>query len=382
MTLSNNPFSLLIKPASADCNQDCTYCFYLDRSKPYSRQRHRMSLRVLKRLVSGYLKTRQPQYVFTWQGGEPTLMGIDFFKQAVKLQQEYAPPGSIVANGLQTNALRIDDEFAEFLARSNFLAGVSLDGPEHIHDIYRKHKNGTGSFQGVMQGIDCLSRNGVAFNILTLVSQANVKKGKEVYWFLCEKGFFYHQYIECVEFDNKGHPFPYAITGEEWGNFLCEIFDEWIKSDIYRVSIRLFDAVLAHMVQSQYTICSMGPECGQYFVVEYNGDIYPCDFFVHKDLKIGNIHKDCWRDLQGSPVFTDFAAQKSKCHSECDRCKYHSLCFGDCLKNRFQVQKTPGQLSGLCKGWKIFYEHAMPGFRAIAEKIVEDKRQFNHYKGC
>jgi uncharacterized protein len=124
-----------------------------------------------------------------------------------------------------------------------------------------------------------------------------VKKGKEVYQFLCNKGFYYHQYVDCVEFDQRGRPLPYTITGEEWGNFLCEIFDEWIKSDIYRVSIRLFDAVLAHMVQSQYTVCSMGPECGQYFVVEYNGDIYPCDFFVHKDLKIGNINKESWRDL-------------------------------------------------------------------------------------
>ena len=222
MTLPNKFFSLLIKPASADCNQDCAYCFYLDRSKPYSRQLHRMSSRVLKRLVSSYLKTLQPQYVFTWQGGEPTLMGIDFFKQAVKLQREYAPPGSIVANGLQTNALLIDDEFAEFLARYHFLVGVSLDGPEHIHDIYRKHKTGTGSFQGVMNGIDCLSRNGVEFNILTLVSQANVKKGKEVYQFLCNKGFYYHQYVDCVEFDQRGRPLPYTITGEEWGIFFVK----------------------------------------------------------------------------------------------------------------------------------------------------------------
>ncbi|UCH98504.1 MAG: anaerobic sulfatase maturase [Candidatus Aminicenantes bacterium] len=382
MGISNKPFSLLIKPASADCNQDCTYCFYLDRAKLYPRERRRMSSKVLKRVISSYMRTRQPHYIITWQGGEPTLMGVDFFEQAVKLQQKYGEPGTIVSNGIQTNALRIDDEFAKFFASYNFLIGVSLDGPEYIHDFYRKHKNGTGSYQGVMKGIDCLVKNRLEFNILTLVTQANVMKGKEVYQFLCEKGFFYHQYIECVEFDKRGHPLPYTISGEEWGNFLCEVFDEWIKSDIYRISIRLFDAILAHMVENQFTICSMGRRCDRYFVVEFNGDIYPCDFFVEKALKIGNINKHGWSDLMESPVFTNFAAQKSKWNSQCNNCKYQSFCFGDCLKNRFYTQKNPGQLSWLCKGWKIFYEHALPGLQAIAEKLSKAQGAKNSNKEC
>lgn len=371
MDISNRPFSLLIKPASADCNQDCTYCFYLDRAKLYPRAQRRMSSKVLKRVISSYMRTRQPHYVITWQGGEPTLMGVDFFKQAVKLQQNYGQPGSIVSNGIQTNALLIDDEFAQFFAAHHFLVGVSLDGPEYIHDTYRKYKNGKGSYKNVIKGIESLKRNGAEFNILTLVTQANVKKGKEVYQFLCEKGFFYHQYIECVEFDKRGNLQPYAITGEEWGNFLCDVFDEWIKSDIYRVSIRLFDAILAHMVENLYTICSMGRRCDQYFVVEFNGDIYPCDFFVERGLKIGNINKNSWRDLLESPIFSDFAAQKSIWNHRCDKCKYLSFCSGDCLKNRFYTQKNPGQLSWLCKGWKIFYEHTLPGFQVIAEKICK-----------
>jgi uncharacterized protein len=324
------------------------------------------------------MKTQQTHYVFTWQGGEPTLMGVDFFKKAVKLQQEHGTTGTSISNGIQTNALLIDDEFAESLARNNFLVGVSLDGPAYLHDHYRKTKKKTGTYQAVMKGIDCLKRHGAEFNTLTLVSQANVKKGKEIYQFLCEKGFYYHQYVECVEFDKRGQPLPYSISGEEWGNFLCEVFDEWIKSDIYRVSIRLFDAVLSHMVENRYTMCSMGPGCGQYFVVEFNGDIYPCDFFVREKLKIGNIEKDCWRDILESPVFTHFAAQKSKWNSQCETCKYHSLCFGDCLKNRNPVLEKPGQLSWLCKGWKIFYEHALPGFRSITEKIGRNTRRFNN----
>lgn len=300
-------------------------------------------------------------------------MGVDFFKQVIKLQQKYGEAGAIVSNGLQTNAILIDDEYAQFFARHNFLIGVSLDGSEYIHDHYRKYKNGKSSYKDVTKGIECLVKNEVEFNILTLVSQANVKKGKEVYRFLCEKGFFYHQYIPCVEFDKKGHPLIYALSGEEWGNFLCEIFDEWIKTDIYRVSIRLFDALLAQLVENKDTICRMGRKCDKYFLVEFNGDIYPCDFFVERGLKIGNINKDSWRDLLESPVFTNFSVQKSKWNPQCDNCQYHSLCFGDCLKNRFYVTKNPGQLSWLCKGWQIFYRHALPELRKIAEKIRQEQ---------
>jgi uncharacterized protein len=373
MELPNKFFSLLIKPASADCSQDCAYCFYLSRSTLYPRQRRRMSSKVLKRVISSYMRTQQPHYVFTWQGGEPTLMGVDFFKQAVKLQQKYGEPGTVVSNGFQTNAGLIDDEFAQFFARYNFLVGVSLDGPGYIHDFYRKYKNGKGSYKDVIKGIESLERNGVEFNILTMVTQANVKKGKEVYRFLCEKGFFYHQYIPCVEFDKKGHPLTYAISGEEWGNFLCDVFDEWIKSDIHRISVRLFDTVLAYMLENQTNICSMGTRCDYYFVVEFNGDIYPCDFFVERGLKIGNINKDSWRDFLESPIFSDFAAQKSKWNRQCDKCKYHTLCSGDCLKNRFYAKKNPGQLSWLCKGWQTFYQHTLPTFRAIAEKIRKEQ---------
>jgi len=333
-----------------------------------------MSLPVLERLVSSYLKTEQPHYVFTWQGGEPTLMGIDFFKQAMAFQRKYAATGSIVVNSLQTNALLMNDEFAKFFARHHFLLGVSLDGPAYIHDVYRKQKNGAGSFSEVMKGIDCLARNGVEFNISTLVSHANVNKGKEVYLFLREKRFLYHQYVECVEFDEMGRPLPYAITGEEWGYFLCDIFDEWIKSDVYKVSIRLFDAVLACLVDNQYTLCSTGPRCGQYFVVEFNGDIYPCDFFVREDLKVGNIGKTGWAELLRSSVFTGFASQKGECNRQCHSCEYHFLCFGDCLKNRFRFQNDPRTLSWLCNGLKVFYSHTLPRFQVIAD-IIRNHRK-------
>lgn len=377
---AGQPFSLLIKPASGDCNLDCTYCFYLDCPRPSRQPRQpgaprRMSANTLQRMISSYLKTRQPRHVFAWQGGEPTLTGIDFFKQAVKYQQEYATPGSTVANGLQTNALLIDRNFARFLARYQFLLGISLDGPAYIHDRYRKYKNGNGSYQEVVKGIHCLAEQEVEFNIVTLVTQANVRKGKEVYQFLCENGFYYHQYIECVEFDSEGRPLPYSITGDEWGNFLCEIFDQWIKSDICRVSIRLFDAILTKIVENRCTVCTMGPQCGQYFVVEYNGDIFPCDFYVRDELKLGNIHMDDWHDLSASPVLAHFAAQKSKWHYQCEQCEYQQFCLGDCPKNRFHSPDQPVQASRLCSGWKMFYQHSLPWFRAIAGKILQERGQ-------
>ena len=375
--LTDQPFSLLIKPASADCNQNCTYCFYAGRTQSYPGLSHRMSFKTLEYLIAGYLKTRQPQYVFTWQGGEPTLMGIDFFRKAVEFQRQYASPDARVANGLQTNALLLDDAFAEFLARQGFLLGVSLDGPAHLHDRYRTLKNGGGSYRKVMKGIDCLIKNEVPFNILTLISQANVTKGKEVYHFLCDKGFFYHQYVECVEFDTRGRPLPFTITGEAWGKFLCDVFDEWIKADLYRVSVRLFDAILTRLVENQDTVCSMGPSCGHYLVVEYQGDVYPCDFFVQENLKIGNIYERSWQQILDSEVFDGFAKQKSRMNQACTVCEYQLFCNGGCLKNRFYGQNDSRQPSWLCSGWKMFYAHALPEFRSIAQMIREDRRAAN-----
>lgn len=304
-------------------------------------------------------------------------MGINFYQGAVNLQEKYGKAGSWVSNGIQTNGILINEEFARFFQKYSFLVGVSLDGPQYIHDSYRRYRNGIGSYKDVIKGIGCLKKNNVEFNILTLVNKINVSKGKEVYRFLCDSDFFYHQYIECVEFDERGNSLPYSISGEEWGEFLCEIYDEWITSGVHNVSIRLFDSILAYLVENQYNICHMGQKCNQYFVVESNGDVYPCDFFVEKDLKIGNIAKGSWSDFQKSPTYTSFARQKDEWNGKCVRCKYNFLCSGDCLKNRFYIKKDPRQLSWLCKGWKIFFNHALPGFREIVKEIQSGEVLFN-----
>jgi len=370
---SASSFSLLIKPASADCNLRCAYCFYLERSSLYGQtKRHRMSRDVLERMISSYMATEQPQYSFGWQGGEPTLMGSGFFEKVVALQKKYGKAGAVVGNGVQTNATLIDDRLASFFRRYNFLLGVSLDGPEKLHNTYRVSARGRGTHERVVKSIQTLKKHNVEFNILTAVNSANVKKAAEIYHYLLDNNLFFHQYIPIVEFGDNGEALPFSVQGGEWGEFLCTIFDEWVKFDVRRVSIRLFDAVLNLLTHGVRVVCTMGSNCCQYFVVEYNGDIYPCDFFVDSNKLLGNIRSSNWQQLLESPVYRSFGAQKSRLNSICLECPYLQLCAGDCLKHRFygppEVER-PETLSWLCEGWKMFYEHSLPTFRRMAREM-------------
>ena len=308
-----------------------------------------MSDETLEFLIKNYMETQQPNYVFCWQGGEPTLMGVDFFRKVVDFQKKYGRKGSFIINTLKTNGTLINDAFARHLSDYNFLVGVSLDGPSYIHDYYRAYKSGHRSHSDVMRGLECLKRNHVEFNILTLVSDINVNKGKEVYSYLRDSGFLYHQYIPCVEFDGNGQPLPFTVSGEAWGDFLCEVYDEWVKHDIRTVSVRLFDSIISYLVNGIYDNCQMGKNCCQYYVIEHNGDIYPCDFFVDGKLKLGNIEKNSWEQLALSRTYLCFGEQKSDWHEQCENCQFLPLCAGDCLKHRFYGKKKPRQLSWLCK---------------------------------
>ncbi len=371
----NEPFSLLIKPASADCNLRCEYCFYLDRCELYPESTvHRMSEEALETMVSSYMATNQPQYAFGWQGGEPTLMGLPFFEKVIELQKKHGRPGSFVANGLQTNATLIDDDFAKHFAKYHYLLGISLDGPAEIHDRYRNNAAGRGSHADVLRGIEACKRHGAEFNILVLVSQANVHRVKEVYRYLVDLGFFYHQYIPCVEFDEKGNVLPFSINGEEWGGFLCGLYDEWYQSDTRKVSIRYFDSLLSYQVDGIRNICHMGYNCCQYFVVEHNGDIYPCDFFVRRDLRIGNVMENNWDEALKSSEYHAFGRQKRQWVEACDNCEYVAYCAGDCLKHRLLTPASSAKtLSVLCEGHKEFFEHTLPGLRKLADVIKKER---------
>lgn len=369
------PFSLLIKPASADCNLRCEYCFYLDHCSFYPETKvHRMSTETLERMIQSYMATDQPNYAFGWQGGEPTLMGVDFFRKVTEFQSLHGRDGAMVSNGVQTNGVLLDDEFAAHFAKYHFLVGVSVDGPERIHDIHRLNMGGRGTHAQVMRGIERLKAHNVEFNILVLVSDANVGHAKEVYQYFRDLGINYLQFIPCVEFAPDNTPLPFAITGPQWGEFLCEIFDQWQKSDTRTVSIRHFDSMLSLLVDDVRNVCHMGRNCRQYFVVEHNGDVFPCDFFVRQELLLGNVHRNEWPDLQESPVYKEFGERKPQWHNVCAKCAFLHYCAGDCLKHRTYGNITnPRNLSWLCEGWKTFFQHALPRFKRLAESVRRER---------
>ncbi|OGV53221.1 MAG: anaerobic sulfatase maturase [Lentisphaerae bacterium GWF2_52_8] len=374
----NHCFSLLVKPASYCCNLRCAYCFYLKKSEVFGEGCLKMDDHVLSVMMQKFMALRMPVSSIGWQGGEPTLMGLDFFRRAVALQKQFASPGQRIANALQTNGTLLDDEWGAFLHENLFLVGISLDGPPDMHNLNRVWADGRGSHEDVLRGMNVLRRNKVEFNVLTLVSSANQDHPLAIYKYLKELGVMYHQYIECVEFDGNGTLMPFSVAPEKWGEFLCTIFDEWYKSDVRAVSVRLFDSILVKILDGYPNLCMLGSDCRQYFVVEYNGDIFPCDFHVKMEWRLGNIVKDEFKTLMASPSYREFGARKHKLNQQCATCEYLSLCAGCCPKNR------PGHdtvnLSALCKGWKMFYGHTIERFKELAKKIAMERKELTRQR--
>ncbi len=363
----NESFSLLLKPASFDCNLRCRYCFYLPKEELFGAGSHRMDRETLETLTRSYLAMPMETHTFGWQGGEPTLMGVDFFREAVRLQEKYRKGGS-VGNALQTNGTLLDDEWGKFLHDSRFLVGISIDGPAELHDRFRKHADGRGSHAEVMRGLDVLKRNRVEFNALTLVSAANQDHPVEVYRYLKELGINFHQYIECVEFGPGGERMPFAVQPGKWGEFLCKIFDEWYPNDTRTVSIRLFDSIVSRLVTGVPTICPMGGNCCNYLVIEHNGDVFPCDFQVRPELRLGNIRETGFAELRALPRYREWGTTKDPHSARCSACRYLPLCMGDCPKNR------NGAESALCEDWKLFYSHTIERFEALASELTRSRR--------
>ncbi len=365
-----NPFSLLIKPAGADCNLRCRYCFYLGRQALYPEvEVPRMDEGTLQILIRRYLALPFPSHTFAFQGGEPLLMGEGFFHKVVQLQRRYARPGTQITNCVQTNGTLVTERLARFFAQEHFLVGVSVDGPEAVHDEGRKAQGGGGSHAAVMRGLKLLAEAGVEHNVLTLVSQSNVQDPVGLYHYLRDDlGQRYLQFIECVEFDKAGRRLPYAITPEAWGDFVCALFDEWRKEDAHRISVRLFDSLVSKVLTGNANTCAMGCDCRSYFVIEHNGDVYPCDFFVSRETKLGNIVEDDWDTLWEHPLHTQFGARKRQWHPECEACPYVMFCQGDCPKNRtgHDAFANPRTRSYLCEAWKRIYEHIVPPLRELA----------------
>lgn len=368
------PFSLLVKPAGADCNLRCKYCFYIDHqaSDPHST---RMNDKTLRQLIQSYMSTEQKNYSFGWQGGEPTVMGLKFFKKVVKYQKIYGKPGSMVSNGLQTNGTLITEEWAKFLRNYHFLVGVSLDGPPLIHNKFRKTIENKPSHAQVLAGIHNLEKFGVEFNILSLINHHSANYAKEIFEYYLDNGFFYHQYIPCVEFhaENSKRLTSYSVTTKQWGDFLCTLFDLWFPKYVQKVSIRLFDTLFEYLVHGTVNSCQFSDQCGQYFVVEHDGSIYPCDFFVEPEFYLGNIHEINWKDIFHHSTYKEFQNNKKIAikANNCSICKFSEFCNGGCRKHH--INNDLHQKDILCGGYQQFYKHALPKMKKLAIQYRKDQ---------
>lgn len=356
----------MAKPIGAICNLNCEYCFYTSKTELYPEMSMKMSDEVLEEYTRQYIDAMKiPEVTFAWQGGEPTLMGIDFFKKSIKFQEMYKKPGMRIYNTIQTNGVLLDNEWCEFFRENHFLVGISIDGPRYLNDVYRKDKKGNSSFDQVIHGLKLLKKHDVEFNILCTVNKINALHPLEVYkFFKDDVGAKYIQFIPIVELENNVSDEKLKVSNESvlpehYGNFLSAIFDEWVKNDVGKVFIQIFDAALASWVDYPPSVCIFAPICGTALVAEHNGDIYSCDHFVDPEHLLGNIMKTPLEQLVISSHQSRFGLDKSdNLCKQCIECDFKFACWGACPKHRF-VKDVHGEkgLNYLCPSYKNFYNH-------------------------
>jgi uncharacterized protein len=382
----------MAKPSGSACNLGCSYCFYLEKEHLYPEiRRTRMAQDTLETYVRDYIRAQPgPHVSFAWQGGEPTLMGVDFFRNAVALQKRYAE-GRQIENAFQTNGVLLDDDWGAFLAENKFLVGISIDGPAAMHDAYRVDKGGKGTFDKVMAGLEVLKRHKVEFNTLTTLNRRNVGRPLEVYRFLKEIGSTFHQFIPIVEraapdnpstpglwlaappdhedaVDLDGQVTPWSVRPHEFGKFLIGVFDEWIRADVGRIFIQQFDAALANWTGQPAGVCLFSRECGRALAIEHNGDVFSCDHYVYPEYKVGNVMQQPLAEIVDAPRQKAFGEAKWKTLPRyCRECPVVFACHGECPKHRFlrTPDGEPG-LNYLCAGYKSFFLHIEPAMNTMA----------------
>jgi uncharacterized protein len=384
----NKPLnSILVKPAGPDCNMACTYCFYLEKSGLFpDADVHRMGEDILEEMVRQLLTQAGQQVSFGWQGGEPTLMGLPFFEKAVDFQQRFGR-GQVVGNGLQTNGILIDKKWAGFLKKYDFLIGLSLDGPEHIHDHYRFLRGGVGSFAKVKDRAKLMLDAGVAVNALSTVNDHSVQFPEEIYHFHKELGLTFMQFIPIVEphAEKSGEAAPFSVSAEQFGEFLCTLFDLWMgdfEDGLPTTSIRFFESVFHIYAGVPPPECTLQKECGTYVVVEHNGDVYACDFFVDPEWKLGNIMEGASLiEALNSERQDAFGRRKSRLPEPCKQCKWINYCRGGCPKDRIADPRDQ-DLNHFCRSFKRFFEHAHDRLEALAlewrrgQAMEEEKERY------
>ncbi len=390
-------FSVMLKPIGPICNLNCTYCYYLEKKNLYQDVRNfKMTDEILENYTRQYIEANQvPVVNFVWQGGEPMLMGIDFFKKALKFQEKYAN-GKRIENCFQSNGTLIDEEFCRFFKDNNFLVGISIDGPEHLHDIHRLTSSNTGSFRKVMEGIDLLHKHKVEFNTLSVVNKVNSYHPLEVYHFLKKIGSGFIQFIPIIE-RIANHPEPgslrlvapiygddarvseWSVEPEQYGKFLSAIFDEWVRQDVGKYFVQIFDVSLANWAGENPGLCVFTETCGDAAVMEHNGDLYTCDHFVYNEYKLGNIFEKPLADMMKSDMQKQFGTDKrDKLPRICFGCEYRFACHGECPKHRF-VTTTDGQLglNYLCSAYKMFFSHVHPYMQFMSDELKAKRAPAN-----
>lgn len=388
------PMYVMLKPVGSLCNLDCHYCYYLEKSNLYGDYKSKvMTEQLLEKFIEEYINSQTMNDVlFTWHGGEALMRPISFYKKAIELQKKYAN-GRRIDNALQTNGTLLTDEWCKFFKENNFLIGVSTDGGQDFHDEYRKDKSGAPTFHKVMKGINLMKKHGVEFNCLAVVNDFNADYPVEFYNFFKEIDCRFIQFspiVERVATQSSGLKLTLpelkeaevtdmTVTPLQWGKFLIGIFDEWIKEDVGKFYVQLFDATLANWVGQQPGICTLAKHCGHAGVMEFNGDVYSCDHYVFPEYKLGNINTTSLASMMYSERQLKFGTDKfDKLPTQCKNCDVLFACHGECPKNRFAVTKDgePG-LNYLCAGWKMFFRHVSPYMDFMKKELLAERAPAN-----
>lgn len=388
----------MTKPVGAVCNLACKYCYYLEKTNLYkdNKSKYVMSDSLLEKFIKEYINSQtMPQVLFTWHGGETLMRPLSFYQKVIELQKKYAN-GRTIDNYIQTNGTLLNDEWCEFFHNNHWLVGVSIDGPQDFHDEYRKNKQGKPSFVKVMQGIKLLKKHQVEWNAMAVVNDYNADYPLEFYHFFKDLECHYIQFtpiVERIHLNSDGRYLAnvlqkeekladFSVTPEQWGNFLCTLFDEWVKNDVGKYFIQIFDATLANWMGTQPGVCTMAPTCGHAGVMEFNGDVYACDHFVFPEFKLGNIYEKSLIEMMYGDKQSRFGLQKRDAlPAQCKACKYLFACNGECPKNRFLTTED-GEfgLNYLCKGYYQFFDHIAPYMDFMKKELLAERAPANVMK--
>ena len=388
----------MTKPVGAVCNLACKYCYYLEKTNLYkdNKSKYVMSDSLLEKFIKEYINSQtMPQVLFTWHGGETLMRPLSFYQKVIELQKKYAN-GRTIDNCIQTNGTLLNDEWCEFFHNNHWLVGVSIDGPQDFHDEYRKNKQGKPSFVKVMQGIKLLKKHQVEWNAMAVVNDYNADYPLEFYHFFKDLECHYIQFtpiVERIHLNSDGRYLAnvlqkeekladFSVTPEQWGNFLCTLFDEWVKNDVGKYFIQIFDATLANWMGTQPGVCTMEPTCGHAGVMEFNGDVYACDHFVFPEFKLGNIYEKSLIEMMYGDKQSRFGLQKRDAlPAQCKACKYLFACNGECPKNRFLTTED-GEfgLNYLCKGYYQFFDHIAPYMDFMKKELLAERAPANVMK--